>query len=206
MVLVFSSSFPGELCQSRYFPQCFRAPSLRAQSPVCLVTETCIQTACLWVSLPHIASSVWVSLLSEVLLLTTLPSHTWNVGVWNKCFKDTSVCQCSAYKMPNHYKIIKHAPCRWLEACPHQVTDGTAGTPSADLIQPVVLRCSAPECCAPCHTSQWTNEFEHNTATVQPKCVFEPVSPSLRRSHDIYSFFGAKEIVQKRRQLDVTST
>lgn len=86
-----------------------------------------------------------MSLLSKVLLLTTLLSHTWNVGVWNKCLKDTHVCQCSAYKMPKHYKIIKQALCRWLKACSHQATD--AGTPKTALIQPVVLRCAAPECC-----------------------------------------------------------
>lgn len=49
-------------------------------------------------------------LLSKALIPTMLPSQVWNVGVWSKCFKDTHVCQSSAYKMPNRYKIIKQAP------------------------------------------------------------------------------------------------
>lgn len=178
MFLVFSFFLPGELCQSRCFSSMFQSTFSKDTIP-CVLGKRNTYSNYITVSFsaPHCKECLSVPSLQSI-APQTLPSHTWNVGVRNKCFKNTHVCQCSAYKMPNHYKIIRQALCRWLKACPHQATVGTAGTPKAALIQPVVLRSSAPECCVPCHTSQWTDELEHSTAMVQPKCVFEPVSPS----------------------------
>lgn len=172
MFLVFSFFLPGELCQSScFFSIMFQSTFSKGTIP-CVFGNRNMYSNYMSVSFsaPHCKLCLCVPPLQSI-APQTLPSHAWNVGVRNKCFKNAHVCQCSAYKMPNHYKIIKQALCRWLKARPQAHWKAT-------LIQPVVLRCSAPECCAPCHTSQWANEFDHNTAMVQPKCVFEPVSPS----------------------------
>lgn len=70
---------------------------------------------------------------------------------------------------------------------------------SAALIQLALLRCSAPECCVPCHTYQWWVWAQNCNGTAQ-MCIWTSLS-IVRHWHDIYSFIRATQIVQKSTQL-----
>lgn len=89
MFLVFSFFLPGELCQSRCFFSIMIQSTFSKGTIPCVFGNRNLHSNYMPMSFsaPHCLSVPSLQSIAP----QTLPSHTWNVGVRNKCFKNTRV-------------------------------------------------------------------------------------------------------------------